>query len=331
MAKQVKIYKAGVLVYPQTITDAIVYSNGTNTLIKTQPEKLTTVIDEISKNVSSLIDDNNVSGISSDDKVLGLNNKKLSSTISLTYDKSAGKIYLYGKDTTNPISSVDVASLQVSDQFVDTVELITEQEENITTEAPYIKISFKNPTGTSATTKDPIRISVKTIFGNMTAADLKLSSSYTTQTNGVVKGGDTIETAISSVEKLAVDTSTKVNSLTYLEKVNGASNTYVKIDASEKTNHEQTLTPSLTIQSIGGSGSDAKGLAEASDVKTYIDTSINTVNTSTGAAISNVNSSINDINSSISTIKTTYLTATEFSESEVPTYADDLVDVLKNS
>lgn len=323
MAKQVKMYKNGSLVFPQTISEAVAHTDKNSTT-----SKLSEFINNLASDVSTLQEHDIITSVSSTDKVLAVSSDKvLSSTISLSYDSTAGKIYLYGKDTTSPISEINVASLQVSDQFVSAVELITTAESGVTTEVPYIKISFKNPEGTSSTTKsDPIRISVKDIFGNMTASDLKLSSSYTT--GGAVTAGTTIESAISTLDAYAVSTSTRLSDASTriksledetLKSVSGATGTYVKIEASAKSNNTQTLTPSLTIQSVSGASSSAKGLAEASDVKSYVDSAVNTVYT-------NVNSSLNIINSSVNNIETTFLYGEEVSS--VGTYSDELVDVL---
>lgn len=63
-----------------------------------------------------------VTGVKSDDKVLQLTNGEVSSTITMSYVKNDKKIYLYGIDSTTPISEIDVTDF-VADSFLDDVEL----------------------------------------------------------------------------------------------------------------------------------------------------------------------------------------------------------------
>lgn len=63
-----------------------------------------------------------VTGVKSADKVLQLTNGEVSSTITMSYNKTDKKIYLYGIDQTTPISEIDATDF-VADSFLDDVEL----------------------------------------------------------------------------------------------------------------------------------------------------------------------------------------------------------------
>lgn len=53
--------------------------------------------------------------------------------------------------------------------------------------------------------------------------------------------------------------------------ITGGESSYVAIAASEDASHEVTLTSSVKIQEVRSAGSSAHGLAEASDVRSYVD------------------------------------------------------------
>ena len=70
-----------------------------------------------------------VTGVANNDKVLTLSNGEISSTITLSYVKADKKIYLYGVDTSTPISSIDATDF-VADSFLDDVDI--DSDDNIT-------------------------------------------------------------------------------------------------------------------------------------------------------------------------------------------------------
>lgn len=51
----------------------------------------------------------------------------------------------------------------------------------------------------------------------------------------------------------------------------GTDGSYVTTTVGAKSNNSQTVATSVTIQAISSASSTAKGLAEANDVKTYVD------------------------------------------------------------
>ena len=52
---------------------------------------------------------------------------------------------------------------------------------------------------------------------------------------------------------------------------NGTDGSYVTTTVGPKSNNSQTVATKVTVQAISSASSKAKGLAEASDVKTYVD------------------------------------------------------------
>lgn len=70
-----------------------------------------------------------VTGVANGDKVLTLSNGEISSTITMSYVKADKKIYLYGVDTSTPISSIDATDF-VADSFLDDVDI--DSNDNIT-------------------------------------------------------------------------------------------------------------------------------------------------------------------------------------------------------
>lgn len=110
-------------------------------------------------------------------------------------------------------NGVDISKFQVSDQFVDDVKLITEENkadlDNVKTDVltPYILVTFRNTEVEDAKDKDPIRISIKDIWAVTNAGDLKLSDEYAKNTEtGValnVSAYDTVDSAIGKVEAKA--------------------------------------------------------------------------------------------------------------------------------
>lgn len=70
-----------------------------------------------------------VTGVTNGDKVLTLSDGEISSTITMSYVKADKKIYLYGVDTSTPISSIDATDF-VADSFLDDVDI--DSDDNIT-------------------------------------------------------------------------------------------------------------------------------------------------------------------------------------------------------
>lgn len=101
--------------------------------------------------------------VDSSDNVISTSSSGIKATLSLSYDSTNKKIKLVGKDTSTAISEID-ASAFVKDGMLKGAELVTTQEASVTTEVPYIKLTFNTDA------KDEvIRFSVKGLVDVYTA------------------------------------------------------------------------------------------------------------------------------------------------------------------
>jgi hypothetical protein len=136
-----------------------------------------------------------VSGVVSGDKVLAVTDKKIYSTLGLTYEKKSGdtakKIYLTGIDGVT-IASIDTTDF-TKDKFVKSAELVEVAEPGVTIEVPYIKIIFNDDT------EEPIRFSVKSLVDTYTGANLKLSTNYASTTGVAPANNVTLDAAMKNV------------------------------------------------------------------------------------------------------------------------------------
>ena len=156
-----------------------------------------------------------VSGVVSGDKVLALNDKKLYSTLGLTYEKKSGdtakKIYLTGIGGAT-IASIDTTDF-TKDKFVKSAELIEVAETGVTIEVPYIKIIFNDDT------EDPIRFSVKSLVDTYTGANLKLSTNYASTTGVAPANNVALDAAMKNVATRVSDLEGKA----YVSSIGGKS------------------------------------------------------------------------------------------------------------
>lgn len=135
-----------------------------------------------------------VNGVKAGDKVLAVEGKKLSATLSLSYEKKSGdsvkKIYLNGIGG-ETIASIDVTEF-TKDKFVQEATLVETAESGVNVETPYIKLVFNDST-------TPLRFSVKTLVDTYNGANLKLSSSYSSTAGVAPSNGVPIDAVIKNV------------------------------------------------------------------------------------------------------------------------------------
>lgn len=275
-----------------------------------------------------------VTGVKSGDKVLSLSGTELTSTISLTYESGTKKINLTGIDN-EVIASIDATAF-IKDGMVQGVSF------NPSTKK--LTITFNTDAGTEPIEVDLTSL-VDTytagngisISGNVVSAkvDESTESFLTVGTTGIKLAGvqNAIDAGVASAKTYAdslevsatgdayvaasatgksitISATTKTTESlaladTALQTVRATNDgTYVSISGAV-SGKEVQLTPSVTIQAVSGATGTTKGLAEASDVKDYVDSAVAAKNvTASGDAYVEAEASGNKVtvNASASTI-----------------------------
>ena len=237
-----------------------------------------------------------ITGVATDDKVLGLNGTLLSSTLNLKYDSTTKKIQLLGIKNA-VIAEVDASDF-IKDGMVNTVSFDPSSKslnitfntdsgkETITVDLSSLVDTYTAGNGI-AIAKNAVSIKVDPTseeFLSVDTAGVKISgvqSAINTAKNEVV-GSDT-DTATSNTvhgakayaASLASNYATAdqgAKADTALQSIaKGTDGSYVTTTVGAKSNNSQTVATSVTVQAISSASSTAKGLAEANDVKTYVD------------------------------------------------------------
>lgn len=238
-----------------------------------------------------------VTGVATDDKVLKLNGTNLSSTLNLKYDSTGKKIQLLGINNA-VIAEVDATDF-IKDGMVDNV--------GFDPETKILTITFNTISGKEAITVDLTSL-VDTytagngiaIAGNVVSVKRDTTSEpfLTIGTAGVKLSGVQNEINRAKDEVVGYDTDTATSNTVrgakkyadslasnYATAVQGGkadtalqsitkgtdNSSYVTTMVGAKSGNSQSIATKVTVQAISTASSTAKGLAEASDVKTYVD------------------------------------------------------------
>lgn len=198
-----------------------------------------------------------VTGVKADDPVLALEGTSLKSTLGLSYDGENKKIKLTGINKAE-IASIDATDF-IKDGMLDTARFDPETKE--------ITLTFNTASG-----KDPIKINVSSLVDTYTA---KAGSGLTLNDHEFG-----IDTSVIATAESVANVSNAVSSLSESAVQNAsaaAESNYVKATVS-KIGTALTVGATATVQPIATASAETsspkKGLAEASDVKTYVDAEV---------------------------------------------------------
>ena len=236
-----------------------------------------------------VIPDAQVTGVKADDPVLSLTEKKLSATLGLSYDSENKKIKLTGINKAE-IASIDATNF-IKDGMLKSASFTGAAGEG-GQHKNCIKLVF-NSDGPA----DPIYIDVSSLVDTYTA---KAGSGLTLNDHEFG-----IDTSVIATAESVTNVSSIVSSLSETAVQNAsaaAESNYVKATVS-KSGTALTVGATATVQPIATASASTsapkKGLAEASDVKTYVDEEIAKAKQAGADASAKVDTAIAALNATV--------------------------------
>lgn len=154
----------------------------------TAPGNVTLTADSDGLSANVTIPEATVTGVAENDKFLSLTDKLVGAAVSLSYDKTAKKIYLYGKDASDAskaVSTIDTTDF-VKDGILDKVELTGNN----------LVFTWNADAGKTATTIDLQKFLDNV---NFDGANLMLKALPTVDNYTAPKNGDSLDTAIANL------------------------------------------------------------------------------------------------------------------------------------
>lgn len=236
-----------------------------------------------------VIPDAQVTGVKANDPVLALEGTRLKSTLGLSYDSENKKIKLTG------INKIEVASIDATD-FIKDGMLKSASFTGAAGESGQHKNCIKlvfNSDGPA----DPIYIDVSSLVDTYTA---KAGSGLTLNDHEFG-----IDTSVIATAQSVTNVSSAVSSLseTAVQSASAAAESnYVKATVS-KSGTALTVGATATVQPIATASAEIsapkKGLAEASDVKTYVDAEVAKAKQAGADASAKVDTAIAALNATV--------------------------------
>lgn len=236
-----------------------------------------------------VIPDAQVTGVKTDDPVLSLTEKKLSATIGLSYDNENKKIKLTG------INKAEIASIDATD-FIKDGMLKSASFTGAAGEGGQHKNCIKlifNSDGPA----DPIYIDVSSLVDTYTAKtgsgltlndhEFGIDTSVIATTQSVTN----VSNAVSSLSEAAVKSASAAAESNYVKATVSKSGTALTVGATA------TIQPMATASA--STSAPKKGLAEASDVKTYVDAEVAEAKQAGADASAKVDTAIAALNATV--------------------------------
>ena len=225
---------------------------------------------------------NTTVSVDSNEKIISMSNSNvLSSTLKIAIEKQGTRenqkdyIVLKGINDTE-VAKVD-ASAFVLDGMLSSAELVTTAESGVEVTAPYIKLTFNTDAG-----QQPIRFSVSSLVdtytsGNSTALTVS-NYTITPNTGAVAENAGTLTTG-GQVYTAIQDATNQIQTITGETATTQGDYVNVKVTATKganDNNYTLSTTSNVTTQAVSTADASHMGLAEASDVKDYVDTQVGT-------------------------------------------------------
>ena len=236
-----------------------------------------------------VIPDAKVTGVKANDSVLALDGTSLTSTIGLSYDRGNKKIKLTG------INNAEIASIDAAD-FIKDGMLKSASFTGAAGEGGQHKNCIKLVFNSDGPT-DPIYIDVSSLVDTYTA---KAGSGLTLNDHEFG-----IDTSVIATAQSVTNLSNTVSDLsgTAVQSASAAAESnYVKATVS-KSGTTLTVGATATIQPMATASAETsapkKGLAEASDVKTYVDAEVAKAKQASADASAKVDTAIDALNATV--------------------------------
>lgn len=230
-----------------------------------------------------------VTGVEADDPVLSLTKKKLSTTLGLSYDSENKKIKLTG------INKAEIASIDATD-FIKDGMLKSASFTGAAGEGGQHKNCIKlvfNSDGPA----DPIYIDVSSLVDTYTAKagsgltlndhEFGIDTSVIATTQSVTN----VSSVVSNLSETAVQSASAATESNYVKATVSKSGTTLTVGATA------TIQPMATASA--STSAPKKGLAEASDVKTYVDAEVAEAKQAGADASAKVDTAIAALNATV--------------------------------